>query len=69
MNILKQKNKNLNYPKSEENNHPHESFIESHTSDELREKLKRAVEIEDYETAAALRDELKALEKKHDIKA
>lgn len=43
-------------------------FFETHTSEELHEELKKAVETEDYERAAALRDEIKALEKNHDIK-
>ncbi|UTY33698.1 UvrB/UvrC motif-containing protein [Treponema putidum] len=65
--ILGQKKKNLRYlgllQGSSDN-----SFKEKNCCEELRQKLKEAVEIEDYETAAALRDELKALEKKNDLK-
>ncbi|UTC75790.1 UvrB/UvrC motif-containing protein [Treponema sp. OMZ 792] len=68
MEILGKKKKNLKYSGFTSDDQVPETFFETHSSQELREELKKAVEIEDYERAAALRDEIKALEKNHDIK-
>ncbi|WP_255810259.1 UvrB/UvrC motif-containing protein [Treponema denticola] len=67
MRILSQKKENLQYSGSVPDIPP-ASFTEKQSAAELRQKLIQAVEIEDYETAAALRDELKALEKNHGSK-
>lgn len=67
MGILGQKKENLQYSGSIPDLPP-VFFTEKQNASDLRKKLIRAVEIEDYETAAALRDELKALEKNHDPK-
>lgn len=44
-------------------------FTERLTVNELKQKLQNALNAEEYEQAALLRDELKALEKKDDLKA
>ena len=68
MEILGKKKKNLKYSGFITDEQSSETFFETHSSEELHEELKKAVETEDYERAAALRDEIKALEKNHDIK-
>ena len=68
MEILGKKKKNLKYFGFITDEQSSETFFETHSSEELHEELKKAVETEDYERAAALRDEIKALEKNHDIK-
>jgi len=68
MEILGKKKKNLKYSGPITDEQSPETFFETHSSEELHEELKKAVETEDYERAAALRDEIKALEKNHDIK-
>lgn len=65
--LLKQKKRNLKYS----GHIPEVSpifFNKTQNVAELRQKLKKAVEMEDYENAAVFRDELKALEKSNDIK-
>ena len=44
-------------------------FTERLTVNELKQKLQNALNAEEYEQAALLRDELKALKKKDDLKA
>lgn len=68
MEILGKKKKNLKYSGFITDEQSSETFFETHSSEELHEELKKTVETEDYERAAALRDEIKALEKNHDIK-
>ena len=68
MEILGKKKKNLKYSGFITDEQSSETFFETHSSEELHEELKKAVETEDYERAAALRDEIKALEKNHDVK-
>lgn len=65
--ILGQKKQNLKFSGLLQDS-SNSSFGEENCFEELREKLKKAVELEDYERAAVLRDELKALEKKNDLK-
>ena len=68
MEILGKKNKHLKYSGANTDEQSPEAFFRTHSFEELHEELKKAVETEDYERAAALRDEIKALEKNHDIK-
>ncbi|UTC61780.1 UvrB/UvrC motif-containing protein [Treponema sp. OMZ 788] len=66
--ILRKNKKNLKCSCFESDNSSPKNLFENNNSEELLEELRKAVQIEDYERAAALRDEIKALEKKHDNK-
>lgn len=68
MEILGKKKKNLNYSGFIADDSSPKNLFENNNSEELLEELRKAVQIEDYERAAALRDEIKALDKKHDVK-
>ncbi|WP_024467647.1 UvrB/UvrC motif-containing protein [Treponema pedis] len=63
--ILKQKKKDLRYTGVIQKSKVI-GFENKRIAAELRQKLRKAIEAEEYEKAAFLRDELKALEKKYE---